>query len=139
MRFLKFLLFVSILLVSTFTSAQDTLLVDADKPQIDLLRFDKYSFELGKVKVGDVVKFDIPFKNVSQEVVVIDFISSCDCTEVDFSKDDILPGQKSVMHVTFDSSGKKESETTDIEIFLKNKDKETNSPIYFTIEYSFEI
>ncbi len=140
MRKLNFIFTICTILISFSALGQDSLRnINEDEKIIDLLRFEKYSYNLGKVTPGDIINFDISFTNVSKEVVVIDFISSCDCTEVDFPKGDISPGDTSKLKVTFDSSSKKESETTDIEIFLKNKDKESGAPIYFTLEYSFEI
>ncbi len=112
---------------------------DEEEKIIDLLRFEKYSYNLGKVTPGEVINFEIPFTNVSKEVVVIDFISSCDCTEVNFPEEDILPGDSTKLKVIFDSSDKTESETTDIEIFLKNREKDTGAQVYFNLEYSFEI
>ena len=105
----------------------------------DLLSFDKHSYDLGEVKKGDIKYFDIKFKNTGNEPAIIDFISSCDCTEVEFPIDEIMPGETGVLKVKFDSSDKEESETTDIDVFLKNKDPESGAPIYYTLEYSFKL
>jgi len=105
---------------------------------IEYLRFEKMSYDLGEVKKGDVLFFDIEFKNISNEPVMIDFVSSCDCTEVDYPLDEIKPGETGVLKVKFDSKDKTESETTDIDVFLKKKDSE-GGQVYYTLEYSFEL
>lgn len=105
----------------------------------ELLRFDKLTYDLGQVKKGEVRYFDIKFKNIGDEPVIIDFVSSCDCTEVEFPLDEIMPGSSAVLKVKFDSKDKEESETTDIDVFLKNKDKESGAPLYYTLEYSFKL
>ena len=109
-----------------------------DSSSIEYLRFKKMSYDLGEVKKGDVLFFDIEFKNISNEPLMIDFVSSCDCTEVDYPLDEIQPGKTGVLKVKFDSKDKTESETTDIDVFLKKKDSE-GSQVYYTLEYSFEL
>ena len=116
----------------------DTSVVDVVH-DTDLLSFDQHSYDLGEVRKGEVKYFDIKFKNTGNEPAIIDFISSCDCTEVDFPMEEIMPGQTGVLKVKFDSSDKEESETTDIDVFLKNKDPESGTQIYYTLEYSFKL
>lgn len=119
--------------------AQSDSLLVSENDNVELLRFEKMSYDLGKVKKGDVLFFDIKFKNISNVPVLVDFVSSCDCTEVDYPMEEILPGKTGVLKVKFDSKDKEESETTDIDVFLMNKDEETGSQIYYTLEYSFEL
>ncbi len=140
MRSFNFIFIICAIALSTSVFGQNASKdTNEEEKVIDLLRFEKYSYNLGKVTPGDIINFEIPFANVSQEMVMIDFISSCDCTEVDFPKGKISPGDSSKLKVVFDSTGKTESETTDIEIFLKNRDKDTGAQVYFNLEYSFEI
>lgn len=106
---------------------------------VEYLRFDIDSYDLGKVNKGEKKHFEISFTNVSDTMVYIDFISCCECTEIDYPKSGIKPGAGGLLKVTFDSSKKEVSETTDIDVFIKNKDPETGSQIYYTLEYSFEL
>ena len=136
----SFLILFSLLLsaASVLSAQMDSVMVEQPVER-DLLSFEKHSYNLGDVKKGEIKYFDIKFKNISSIPVSIDFVSSCDCTEVDFPIDDILPGQTGVLKVKFDSSSKEESETTDIDVFLRNKDPETGTQIYYTLEYSFNL
>jgi hypothetical protein len=127
-----------LLLANTVVAQNDTLSVEVSG-NTDLLSFDKHSYNLGEVKKGEIVNFDIQFKNTGNEPVVIDFVSSCDCTEVEFPTDEIMPGESGVLKVKFDSSDKEESETTDIDVFLVNKDPESGTQMYYTLEYSFKL
>jgi hypothetical protein len=113
--------------------------VDDENYDIQYLKFENDSYILGEVKKGEKVIFEIPFTNVSDTLVYIDFISSCDCTTIEFPRSGIKPKGNGVLKVTFDSSTKEVSETTDIDVFIKNKDSETGSQIYYTLEYSFEL
>ncbi len=125
-------------MANVIIAQNDTSVVETDH-DTDLLSFEKYSYDLGEVKKGEIKYFDIKFKNTGSEPVIIDFISSCDCTEVEFPTDAIMPGESGVLKVKFDSSDKEESETTDIDVFLMNKDKESGTPVYYTLEYSFKL
>lgn len=113
--------------------------VDDENYDIQYLKFDIDSYILGEVKKGEKVNFEIPFTNVSDTIVYIDFVSSCDCTTIEFPRTGIKPKGNGVLKVTFDSTSKDVSETTDIDVFIKNKDPETGSQIYYTLEYSFEL
>ena len=128
----------SIIFIGVAFGQTDTASID-EIEVTDLLRFDTHSYDLGEVKKGDVVKFDIEFKNISSETVFIDFISTCDCTVVDFPQQEISPGMVGTLNVVFDSKDKVESETTDIDVFLTNKDSDNGSQIYYTLEYSFNL
>ncbi|MEZ4906929.1 MAG: DUF1573 domain-containing protein [Saprospiraceae bacterium] len=109
------------------------------KTSSNLIEFDKKLYQLGKVKKGDKIDFTIGFKNSSDTIIYIDFISTCDCTFVEFPRKGIKPGESNQLFVTFDSTEKNESETTDIDVFLKNRDPKTGSQKYYTIPYSFEL
>lgn len=113
--------------------------VDDENYDIQFLKFENDSYILGEVKKGEKVNFEIPFTNMSDTLVYIDFVSSCDCTSIEFPRSGIKPKGNGVLKVTFDSTTKDVSETTDIDVFIKNKDPETGSQIYYTLEYSFEL
>jgi len=130
--------FIVFLTVGNLSYAQSDLASSDGGDTIEYLNFKKMSYDLGEVKRGDVLFFDIEFKNISKIPIMIDFVSSCDCTEVDYPLDEIMPGEVGVLKVKFDSKDKTESETTDIDVFLKKKDSE-GSQIYYTLEYSFEL
>ncbi len=120
-------------------NAQVTTTSDQVLEEGEYLRFDIDSYDLGKVKKGEKLSFDLSFTNVSDTIVYIDFISACECTEIDYPRSGIKPKTSGVLKVTFDSKDKDVSETTDIDVFIKNRDPETGSQVYYTLEYSFEL
>lgn len=103
----------------------------------NLLKFETSFKELGKVTKGIKVSDSFYFTNDSQEIVYIDLVSSCECTEVDWPTAAIKPGQKGKIDFVFDSSKKEDSETVSIDVFLRNVDKKTDEPIYIPLEYSY--
>jgi len=136
---LRLFLFIFTAIVAQSLNGQsDSLSTSAGKDTVRL-NFEKYSYDLGDVKKGEVKYFDIKFKNTGNVPVEIDFVSSCDCTEVEYPMEEIKPGETGILKVKFDSSSKEESETTGIDVFLRNKDPETGSQVYYTLEYSFNL
>jgi len=103
------------------------------------MTFENEHLNIGKVKKGEIKKFDFVFTNTGTEVIEIDIASGCDCTTLDYPKNKIKPGQKGVIHVTFDSGKKEESETVDVDIYLKNLNPKTGQRILKIVDYKYEL
>ena len=109
-------------------------LVESNLP---IMIFEKRHIELGKVKKGDNIRFSYTFTNKGKVDFAIDFISGCDCTELDWPVSTFKPGESGKIDVVFLSGKKKESETVEIDILLKNVHPQTNNPILEIISYSY--
>ncbi len=103
------------------------------------MTFDSEHLNIGKVKKGEIKKFDFVFTNTGTDIIEIDIASGCDCTTLDYPKNKIRPGQKGVIHVTFDSGKKEESETVDVDIYLKNLNPKTGQRILKIVDYKYEL
>ena len=103
------------------------------------LTFGSENINIGKVKKGLIKKFDFEFTNTGAETIQIDIATGCDCTTLDYPKKPIKVGEKGVIHVTFDSSKKDESETIDIDIYLKNLNPKTGQRILKIVNYNYEL
>ncbi|MBK8628460.1 MAG: DUF1573 domain-containing protein [Saprospiraceae bacterium] len=103
------------------------------------MTFENEHLNIGKVKKGEIKKFDFIFTNTGTETIEIDIASGCDCTTLDYPKNKILPGKKGVIHVTFDSGKKEESETVDVDLYLKNLNPKTGQRILKIIDYKYEL
>jgi len=58
------------------------------------IEFDKISFDFGTLAVGDVKTCVFTFTNVgNRPLVLFDVIVSCDCTEVVWQKEPVMPGK----------------------------------------------
>ncbi len=113
--------------------------VPASDPKISLL-FDKELVELGRVKKGEKREMSYSFTNIGNQPIEIELISSCECTTLEWPQFRVFkPGEKGTIKATFDSSEKEISETTDIEIILKQHDPKTRNPIVYILKYSFEL
>lgn len=103
------------------------------------MTFENEHIDIGKVKRGEIKKFDFVFTNTGTEIIEIDIASGCDCTTLDYPKNKILPGKKGTIHVIFDSGKKEESETIDVDIYLKNLNPKTGQRILKIIDYKYEL
>ncbi|MBK8699734.1 MAG: DUF1573 domain-containing protein [Saprospiraceae bacterium] len=131
----------SILMLFTFTAvfAQKATTPAKAKPAVQMT-FDKETIALGKMKKGDKKTFDYVFTNTGTETIEIEIVSGCDCTTLDWTRKPIKVGEKGVVNVIFDSKEKDMHETSvDVDIYLKNKDKKTNSQILKIVNYTFEL
>ncbi|MBK9257939.1 MAG: DUF1573 domain-containing protein [Saprospiraceae bacterium] len=103
------------------------------------MTFDKESINIGKVKRGETRKFDFVFTNTGTDDIEIDIVSGCDCTTLDWPRKAVKPGQKGVINVSFDSTKKEDSETIDIDIYLKNLNPKTGQRILKIVNYTYEL
>lgn len=120
------------------STAQKNLLAETKKTGVHMT-FANESINLGKVKKGEVKKFDFVFTNTGTETIEIDIVSGCDCTTLDYPKTPIKVGQKATIHVTFDSEKKEISEVIDVDIYLKNLNPKTGQRILKVLNYTYEL
>ena len=73
-----------------------------------VMKFDTESFDFGKIPSGDKVTYNFKFTNTGKSPLIIkDAVASCGCTVPEWSpKTPIMPGNKGVIHVVFNSTGK---------------------------------
>lgn len=122
-------------------SNMSSLYGQSDLKGVPIMQFEERTKSLGTVKIGEKRSFSYTFTNEGDTDLIIDLVSACDCTST--NQDDLLgtrfkPGQSATLEVTFDSTDKTESETIDIDIFLRNEDKQGN-PIVEMLRYDFVI
>ncbi|MFZ1749264.1 MAG: DUF1573 domain-containing protein [Saprospiraceae bacterium] len=103
------------------------------------MTFDSENINIGKVTKGDVKKFDFVFTNTGTDVIEIDVAAGCDCTTLDYPRHKIKPGDKGVIHVSFDSGKKDASEVIDVDIYLKNLNPKTGQRILKVVKYSYDL
>ena len=66
------------------------------------IEFDKNSLDLGTLEIGDVKTDVLTFTNVGNKpLVLFDVIASCDCTELVWKKEPVMPGKKGEIKVIY--------------------------------------
>lgn len=64
--------------------------------------FTKTSINLGTLNLGDVKETYFVFQNIGKKPLILDdVIISCDCTEIDWPKAPVMPGQSAKIKVTY--------------------------------------
>ena len=104
-----------------------------------LLKFEEKSIDLGDVVKGESKESAFYFTNVSEENVTIEFISVCDCTEVDFPTLPIKPGESGKIDVIFNSEEKDKSEEIVLDILLENIEPGTGYQIVEQVNYTYNL
>ena len=76
----------------------------ADAP---VMKFEKPTYDFGKIKSGDKVTNDFKFTNTGKSPLIItDAVATCGCTVPEWPKTPIKPGDSGDIRVTFNSQGK---------------------------------
>ncbi|NNE27296.1 MAG: DUF1573 domain-containing protein [Saprospiraceae bacterium] len=110
-----------------------------DTQRVVKMEFDKRHKDFGKMVRGEKRNSVFTFTNTGNEDIIIDLVSGCDCTTLDWPRLPIAPGAEGAIDVLFDSSEKEESGTVEIDIYLKNKDPKTGYGMLEIVSYSFEL
>lgn len=66
--------------------------------------FKEGSHDFGTIIFGEPAKFDFEFKNIGFDTLIISEVqSTCGCTIPKWSSDPVLPGEKGVIEVSYDT------------------------------------
>ncbi len=103
------------------------------------IAFETRHIDLGAVKKGEKRTGQFVFRNTGNEDIVIELVSACECTTVDYPRKPIPPGAQGTIDFVFDSAEKDVAETIDIDLNLKNIDPKTGYPALEIISYTFDI
>jgi len=65
------------------------------------------TYDFPDAKAGELLEYDYEFTNIGDRPLIISgFNVACTCTKVTWSNTPVLPNQKGVLHLTFDTKGK---------------------------------
>ena len=103
------------------------------------IEWEKKRINLGEVSKGDSKSDHFTFKNVGSEDIIIELVTSCECTELDWPIDPVKPGEKGTIDFTFNSAEKDKSEEISIDIILTNTNKETGYQIVEQVFYTYKL
>ncbi len=89
------------------------------------ITFDSTSYHLGSIKKGDLISRELHFRNTGEQDLIIELMSACECTTLDWPRLPIKPGKKGIIKLRYDSKDKEGPQIVDIEI-MANTDPETS-------------
>jgi len=101
--------------------------------------FEYSEIDFGPVKKGEKREHIFEFTNEGDEPLIIELVSSCDCTTTEYSTEPVKPGEKGTIKATFDSSTMTKSEKMDIDIILANENPETGYQVVERVSFMFEL
>ncbi|MDB5125312.1 MAG: hypothetical protein JWP94_3441 [Mucilaginibacter sp.] len=79
----------------------------ANAENAPVIKFEKETYDFGKIKTGDLVSYDFKFKNNGKSpLIIIDAVATCGCTKPVWPTTPIKPGESGAVHVTFNSAAK---------------------------------
>ena len=105
--------------------------------QTVILQWDDTHHDLGEIKKGEIRNTEFYFTNSGSEDIVIELVSACECSTLDWTRGPIQPGEKGIIEVIFDSSKKEDSETIDVDIYLENRDPISGDGLFETVTFSY--
>ncbi len=115
-----------------------SLYYEKDLTSVPILEFDDRSIEFGTVKKGDKREHRYTFKNVGRVPASIAIVSACECTTLDWSREEIAPGKTGFINAIFDSSDKDAGEMIVIDVILDQVVANGNG-IIEQVQYTFEL
>ena len=69
------------------------------------LKIDRYSYDFGKVRQGEKLKYTFALKNFGKEVLEIkDVKTSCGCTVANLNTKELRPGEEGRMNIELDTT-----------------------------------
>lgn len=83
--------------------------------------FDRTEADFGNVESGDPVHLEYVMTNNSNgAVAILSARASCGCTEPDYPKKPVMPGQSAIIKVTFNTVGQRGEINKEVTLRLKN-------------------
>jgi peptidoglycan-associated lipoprotein len=104
-----------------------------------IMQFETRVYDMGTVKKGEMKEYTFHFTNVGDVALDIDIVSVCECTSYELGPSLVKPSEKGWIKVVFDSNKKEESDTSDVDIYLKNIDPEIDAPIFERVKFKYEL
>jgi len=113
-----------------------TLSISAFAQDSTPLKFVAEQIELGNISKGQKVSGSFEYTNISDESVFIDLVSTCECTDAKWSEEEIKAGESGSIDFIFDTNKKDDNEPVDVDVILRNTDKDGN-PFFYYLSYTF--
>ncbi|MCF8281296.1 MAG: OmpA family protein [Bacteroidales bacterium] len=110
-----------------------------DLKGLPIMQFETRMYDMGQIKKGDLKEYTFHFTNLGDVPLDIDIVSVCECTSYELGPSLVKPGEKGWIKVVFDSSKRDESDTSDVDVYLKNIDPEIDAPIFERVKFKYEL
>lgn len=96
--------------------------------------FDSANYQLGIVRRSEIRETEIWFTNQGNIPLVIDQMTSCECTTLDYTRKPVMPGARSSIKVRYDSKDKSGPQIIDIDILANTESGTASVKLYLSVE-----
>lgn len=128
------------------TPAPDVAVVKEDSTPVKtklgmpVLTFDTKEVHFGNIKTGDKPSFTYNITNTGDTDMDIELVSGCDCTDIDWTRTTIKPGQKGFVKITYNSNraepeDHKKPLQKDVTVILKQSYPQNGYPIVDVLKF----
>ncbi|MBK9378533.1 MAG: DUF1573 domain-containing protein [Saprospiraceae bacterium] len=92
--------------------------------------FDSSAYHFGKVIEGQAYETTVYFTNQGPGDLVIELVTACECTKLDYTILPVRVGKRSPIHIRYNSSGKEGPQIVDVDI-IANTDPIVSSTKFY--------
>jgi hypothetical protein len=112
------------LLITANITEDFSTMSEEDKANAPHAVFDQTEFDFGTIKKGKKTNFSYKLTNTGKRDLIIHKVSSsCGCTVVNPESPVLKPGESTLLHVTFDSTGKDGVQTKTVNVITNDPEK----------------
>jgi len=133
---MKYYVLIALLFASSILIGQETAVSNEPATAVEATFTIDY-IDLGVIERGDIRDTVFVFTNTGTEDLAIEIASGCECTELDWTRGSIKPGEQGQIDVHFDSSKKEYSEVIEVDINFENTNPDTGGPYFRILEYTY--
>ncbi len=105
-----------------------------------VMTFDKKLHDFGTIKTGDTPSITYNFTNTGNAPLDIDIVTGCDCTELDWTRTTVAPGEKGFISAKYNSKKAEEEDHKKqlekfVDIILKQTHPSNGYPLVESLKF----
>jgi hypothetical protein len=105
-----------------------------------VMTFDKKLVDFGKIKMGETPNTVYTFTNTGDAPLDIDIVTGCDCTELDWTRSTVAPGEKGFISAKYNSNKAEEEDHKKqlekfVDIILKQTHPSNGYPLVESLKF----
>jgi Protein of unknown function (DUF1573) len=107
---------------------------------LPVMSFDKKLHDFGTIKMGDTPSIVYNFTNTGDIPLNIEIVTGCDCTELDWTRTEVAPGEKGFISAKYNSNKAEEEDHKKqlekfVDIILKQTHPSNGYPIVESLKF----
>ncbi len=109
---------------------------------VPIMTFENRIHNFGKIEIGEKPSYTYKFTNTGDKDLVLEFVSGCDCTEIDWPDGKTFkPGESGEIKIVFMSQKEEERGKLEkvIDIFVEGDDPVSGYPVIEQVKYLVEL